>query len=331
MSSWVLVTGGAGYVGSHTVMALLGAGYRVVVVDDLSLGHRASLPLEEVELVEGDVRDAAALDRACRGRDVVAALHFAANSQVGESMLDPLRYLGDNVEGAIALLRACERHGIDKLVLSSTAAVYGAPEAMPIEESARLAPTSPYGESKLMIERMLAWQARQKGLRWAALRYFNAAGADPSGERGEHHDPETHLVPIVLQVAAGTRKEVAVFGDDYDTRDGTCIRDYVHVSDLADAHVRALAALDSHDRIEVNLGTSHGASVNEIIELAREVTGHPVPSRIAMRRPGDPPVLVASNHRAKELLGWAPQRDLRAIIETAWNWHRSHPEGFEGG
>jgi len=323
----VLVTGGAGYVGSHTVLALLAAGYRVVVIDDLSRGHRAALP-SEVELVVADLRDEDALERALHGRELSAVLHFAANSMVSESIEDPSLYLGDNVEAAACLLAAVQRHGIPKVVLSSTASVFGSPDRVPIDEDVPCVPDNPYGESKLMVERMLAARGQSDGLRWSALRYFNAAGADPGGVLGEDHTPETHLIPIVMQVALGQRSHIDIFGDDYDTADGTCVRDYVHVNDLAAAHLSALDAMDEQPALTINLGTGRGSSVREVVDMVRQVTGHAIPERIAARREGDPPNLVTSYARAKRELGWEPRHDLRSIIETAWRWHAAHPDGY---
>jgi UDP-glucose 4-epimerase len=323
----VLVTGGAGYVGSHTVLALLAAGYRVVVIDDLVRGHRAALP-SEVELVVADLRDGDALERALHGRKLSAVLHFAAHSMVSESIEHPSLYLGDNVEAATCLLAAVQRHGIPKVVLSSTASVFGSPKSVPIDEDTACVPDNPYGESKLMVERLLAARGKSDGLRWSALRYFNAAGADPAGALGEDHTPETHLIPIVMQVALGQRSHIDIFGDDYDTADGTCVRDYVHVSDLAEAHLSALDAMDEQPTLAINLGSGSGSSVREVIDMARQVTGHAIPEKIATRRPGDPPTLVTSYARAKRVLGWEPHHDLRSIIETAWRWHAAHPDGY---
>jgi UDP-glucose 4-epimerase len=312
----VLVTGGAGYVGSHTVLELRRSGFEVVVLDDLSTGHREAVP-DGVELRVASLADRAAVDALLGSRRFDAILHFAARSLVPESMRDPMLYLGDNVENAIGLIRAALRHGVDKFVLSSTANLFGEPERIPIDEAEPIVPGSPYGESKHLIERILRWT----GMRFAALRYFNAAGADPEGRTGEDHSPETHLIPIVLSVALGMRPHLEIFGDDYPTPDGTAIRDYVHVSDLARAHVLALEALDRHGSLELNLGSGSGFSVREVVEMARAVTGREIPVAIAGRRPGDPAVLVASRERARALLGWEPEHDLRSILETAWRWH----------
>jgi len=324
----ILVTGGAGYVGSHTVAALIEAGAEVIVIDDLSTGHRAALPTD-VELVSGDLRDEAAVARAFAGGAIDAVLHFAARSIVPESLREPLAYLEANVGGAYALLRAVLDRGVGRFVLSSTAAVYGEPSLDLIGEDAPLSPTNPYGESKLAIERTLDWLGRAHGLRWAALRYFNAAGASPDGQLGEDHRPETHLVPIVLEAARGKREAVQIYGTDYPTPDGTCVRDYVHVCDLADAHLAALDALERHQQLVLNLGCGEGRSVRQIVEMAREVTGQPIPTIDAPRRLGDPPVLVADPSRAERVLGWkATRSDPRTIIESAWRFHRRHPDGY---
>ena len=329
MARRILVTGGAGYVGSHAVRALLGAGCDVVVLDDLSTGHRAAVS-SEVELIVGDVRDEAAVERAFSGRGLDAVFHFAARSIVPDSVRDPLGYLDGNIGGAHAILRAALAHDVERFVLSSTAAVYGEPEVALIDEEQPLAPTNPYGESKLVIERTLSWLGKAHGLRWAALRYFNAAGASSDGSIGEDHRPETHLVPIVLEVARGRREAVYVFGTDYDTPDGTCVRDYVHVCDLADAHLAALDALENEAQLVLNLGCGVGRSVREIVKVAREVTGKAIATIDAPRRGGDPPVLVANPSRAQKVLGWKARRsDPRTILETAWRFHTRHPDGYK--
>jgi UDP-glucose-4-epimerase GalE len=316
----VLVTGGAGYIGSHTAKALARAGYQVVVFDNLLHGHRWAVKWGPLE--EGDLNDGASLDRVFQSYPIDAVLHFAASIAVGESMNDPLGYFRNNTGGSLELLRAMDRHGTGRIVFSSTAAVYGTPERTPIPEGAAQRPENPYGESKLMIERMLAWMGARKGWQWASLRYFNAAGADPDGELGEDHDPETHLIPLVLDAVAGARGPVKVFGSDYPTPDGTCIRDYIHVSDLADAHVAALRRLERGQGSGTwNLGTGQGHSVREVLEMAQRISGKPVPSAASPRRPGDAPVLVADPARALQDLGWAPRRSsLEEIIRTAWNW-----------
>ncbi len=312
----VLVTGGAGFIGSTTAAALLAAGHAVTVLDDLSSGHRAAVP-GEARFVQAGVTDVDALERVLRAEPVDACIHFAALIEAGESMRAPERYFAVNTAGAATLLGALLDHGVPRFVLSSTAAVYGEPSAVPVSESEPLEPTNAYGESKLLVERMLAWHHRVHGLRYAALRYFNAAGATPG--RPERHDPETHLIPLVLGVAAGRRDHVAVYGTDYPTHDGTAVRDYVHVADLAAAHVLAVEQLDRHGRLTVNLGNGRGASVLEVIAAARAVTGHGIPVVEGPRRQGDPAVLVASSERAERLLGWKPRHPaLRDIVADAW-------------
>ncbi len=329
MTRTVLVTGGAGYVGSHAAALLLERGFRVDVLDNLQTGHRAAVP-EGAGFLEIDLADEAAVDAAVAGGGYDAVLHFAANSLVGESMSEPFRYLGDNVANAVNLLRAMVRHGVTRFVLSSTANLFDDPPGMPIDEDTPVRPGSPYGESKYIIERILDWADAIHGIRYAALRYFNAAGADPGGSRGEDHRPETHLIPIVLQVALGQRPHVEIFGADYPTADGTCVRDFVHVVDLAEAHVLALDALDRGSR-RYNLGTGKGYSVRQVIETARAITGAEIPVKTGPRRPGDPPALVADSKRISAELGWRPRFDgLEPILETAWNWHRTHPNGYGG-
>ncbi|MEX1177521.1 MAG: UDP-glucose 4-epimerase GalE, partial [Nitriliruptor sp.] len=313
----VLVTGGAGFIGATTSAALLEAGHEVVVVDDLSRGHRDAVPAG-AELVVADVTDREVIGPIVRGRGFDACLHFAALIEAGESMREPERFFAVNTAGSATLLAALREAGVERFVLSSTAAVYGDPDRTPIAEDDALAPNNPYGESKLLVERMLTWHHRIHGLRYAALRYFNAAGATPG--RPERHEPETHLIPLVLQVARGQRDHIAVFGDDYDTPDGTCVRDYIHVVDLADAHVRAIERLDDHPQLICNLGNGAGFSVLEVVESARRVTGHAIPAELAARRPGDAAQLVASSARARQLLGWTPQHtDLDAIVADAWD------------
>ena len=327
MTRAVLVTGGAGYVGSHTAALLLARGIRVDVLDDLRTGHRAAVP-EGAGFHRVDLADGAAVDAVVAAGGYQAVLHFAANSLVGESMTDPFRYLGDNVANAVNLLRAMVRHGVKRFVLSSTANLFDDPPALPIDEDSPVRPGSPYGESKYLIERILDWADAIHGVRFAALRYFNAAGADPDGLRGEDHRPETHLIPIVLQAALGQRPAVEIFGADYPTADGTCVRDFIHVVDLAEAHALALDALDRGSR-RYNLGTGHGYSVREVIETARAVTGIDIPVKAGPRRPGDPPALVADSRRIAAELGWRPRfAGLEPILETAWAWHKSHPDGY---
>ena len=323
----ILVTGGAGYIGSIVTEELINQGDAVIVFDNLYYGHRAAVH-PEATFIEGDLADRAAVKSLFATYDVDAVMHFASYTLVGESMEQPFMYLGDNVTNGLNLLQEAVAHGVRRLILSSTANLFDDPERMPIDEEERIVPGSPYGESKNILERMLNWLDRIYGFRYAALRYFNAAGASPSGERGEDHDPETHLIPLVLQVALGQRDKITIFGDDYPTRDGTCVRDYVHVTDLAQAHILALRALDEGSRT-YNLGNSHGATVKEVIETCRQVTGHPIPAEVGPRRPGDPAVLIASSAKIRRELGWKPRYpDLRTVVEHAWEWHRAHPQGY---
>lgn len=327
----ILVCGGAGYIGSHNVRALRACSEEVIVLDNLLTGHAASLP-QEVNFHRGDMRDAALLDAIFTAHPIEAVLHFAASSLVGESMERPLAYFNNNVHGMQMLLEAMQRHGVDKLVFSSTAAVYGEPDAIPITEDAPLRPGNPYGESKLMMERMMHWAAQAYGMKAAILRYFNVGGALPGGQIGEDHRPESHLVPLILQVALGKRPHLTLYGTDWPTPDGTCIRDYLDVMDLADAHLRALHWLRytaaPGQCLICNLGNGHGFSVLQMVEAARVVTGHPLPTHNGPRRAGDPARLVASAQRARKMLGWTAKADIQAIIASAWAWHQSHPEGF---
>ena len=321
----VCVTGGAGYVGSVVAEVLVARGHEVIVFDNLSTGHRDAIPAG-CKLVEGDVRDANALARVL-GDGVEAVLHFAALSVVADSMRRPLEYFDNNVTGTTTLVRAMQAHSIHRLVFSSTAAVYGTPEELPITEDAACSPENPYGWSKLTVEWMLAASRAAWGLSYVALRYFNAAGA--SSVCGEDHRPESHLIPIVLQAALGRRESVTVFGDDYPTRDGTCVRDYIHVSDLAVAHVLALDAMEKGFSGSLNLGSEHGFTVREVIDATQRVTGRPVRVANGSRRAGDPPALVASSRRAREVLGWSAQSSgLDAIIASALAWHLQNPEGY---
>jgi UDP-glucose 4-epimerase len=324
----VLVTGGAGYIGSHTVAALLEKGEDVVIADNLEQGHRAAVL--GGKLCVGDLRDADFLAQVFSKHDIEGVIHFAAHSLVGESMSDPGKYYHNNVYGTLCLLEQMKKSGVRHIVFSSTAATYGEPEQIPIRESDRTQPTNVYGETKLAMERMIHWFGNAHGIHSVSLRYFNAAGAHESGEIGEDHRPETHLIPLVLQVALGQRESIAVFGDDYPTEDGTCIRDYIHVSDLADAHLLALNRLRAGAGSAVyNLGNGKGYSVKQVIEKAREITGHAIPARMEARRAGDPAVLVASSERARQELGWTPKYEsLEAIIASAWKWHRAHPAGY---
>ncbi|RME76672.1 MAG: UDP-glucose 4-epimerase GalE, partial [Chloroflexi bacterium] len=321
----ILVTGGAGYIGSIVVEQLVEAGESVVVFDNLYQGHRAAVH-PQAEFVQGDLADREAVDAVMRDYRPEAIMHFASHTLVGESMQKPFLYLGENVTNGLNLLQSAVEHGVRRFILSSTANLFDDPERMPIDEQERIVPGSPYGESKFILERMLHWLDRIYDFRYAALRYFNAAGA--SKERGEDHNPELHLIPIVLQVALGKREQVKIFGDDYPTRDGTCVRDYIHVLDLAQAHILALRALDRGSRV-YNLGNGQGFTVKEVIETAREVTGHPIPAEVTARRPGDPAVLIASSDKIRRELGWEPRYPhLRDIIESAWRWHQAHPNGY---
>lgn len=324
----ILVIGGAGYIGSHNVHALVERGEDVVVLDNLVTGHRQAVH-PNARFYEGDLRSAADLDRVFSEQQIEAVMHFAAFSLVGESVVQPLKYFNNNVGGMQSLLEAMARHHVDRLVFSSTAAVYGEPERVPISEDDPKNPTNPYGESKLIMERMMRWAGEACGIRWVSLRYFNVGGALADGHIGEDHHPESHLIPLILQVPLGRRSHISIFGDDYPTRDGSCIRDYLHVMDLADAHIRALDYLKDGGRpLVCNLGNGQGFSVFEMVEAARKVTGHPVPAKVEGRRAGDPAQLVASSERARSVLGWQPRAGIEEIIASAWNWHVQHPQGF---
>jgi len=326
----VLVTGGAGYIGSHTVRALLQAGYPVVVYDNLSTGHRQAVA-ERASFVQGDIQDASVLEAVCRERQVSAVIHFAAASLVGESMTDPAKYYRNNVAGTLQLLQSLRRCGVNKLVFSSTAAVYGEPSVWPIQEDQPTQPTNVYGRTKLMIEEMLRDFDQAYGFRYVSLRYFNAAGAAENGSIGEDHTPETHLIPLVLKTALGQRERVQIYGTDYDTPDGTCIRDYIHVEDLATAHVLAVQQLLMGGASRMyNLGSESGFSVRQVIDTARTVTGRTIKVQETARRAGDPKALVASSEKIRTELGWNPQKsNLQTIVAAAWKWHASHPQGFE--
>ncbi len=327
MARRFLVTGGAGYVGGHLVAALVERGDTVVVLDNLRTGHRGAVP-PGVQLIVADLADTGTLDAVLADGPWHAVFHFASLSQVGESMRLPFRYLIDNAVNGMRLIEACVRHDIMRFVLSSTAALYGTPKSVPIPEDAPLDPESPYGDSKWMLERTLHWAERVHGLRFASLRYFNAAGADPVGRYGEDHRPETHLVPLVIDAALGRRGELDVYGDDYATPDGTCLRDYVHVTDLAEAHLLALDRLE-RGSITVNLGTGVGYSVLAVIGAVERVAARKVPYRICPRRAGDPAALVASSERARRDLGWRPRHtDLDEIVRTALHWREAHPHGY---
>jgi UDP-glucose 4-epimerase len=321
----ILVVGGAGYIGSHAVRSLQQAGHEVWVFDNLSQGHEAAAPAER--LIRGDLANRAALEVALDGRDAV--MHFAAFASVPESVGDPAKYYQNNLVGTLTLLDAMRATGVGRIVFSSTCAVYGVPEVVPITEDTPKQPINPYGFTKLAMERALADYARAYGLGYAALRYFNACGASSDATIGEDHHPETHLIPLVLQVALGQRESIAVFGTDYPTPDGTCVRDYIHVEDLADAHVRALERIEPGRGLTYNVGTGVGMSVRQVIEAARRVTGHPIPTVEHPRRPGDPPMLVASPQAIQRDLGWSPRfTAIGTIIASAWNWHSTHPNGY---
>lgn len=326
----ILVCGGAGYIGSHTVAALLEKGKEVIVFDNLYKGHKEAVP-SNVKLYVGDLRDGETLDKVFTENNIEAIIDFAADSLVGESVTQPLKYYNNNVYGTLCLLEKMTEYNIKNIVFSSTAATYGEPEKLPIEETDKTEPTNPYGETKLAVEKMLKWSDKAYGMRYTVLRYFNAAGAHESGKIGEDHQPETHLIPIILQVALGKRDKISLFGDDYDTPDGTNVRDYIHVSDLADAHILALERLmDGGDSRTFNLGNGKGFSNKEVVEVARKVTGHPIPAEMAPRRAGDPATLIASSDKAVEVLGWKPRfGDLETIIASAWKWHQGNPEGYK--
>lgn len=323
----ILVTGGAGYIGSHTVRYLQEKGEDVIVVDNLQTGHRDSVNVEKFYKI--DLRDSD-LDKVFKENNIEGVIHFAANSLVGVSVKEPLDYFDNNVYGTMCLLKAMMENNVDNIVFSSTAAVYGEPENAPILESDTTNPTNPYGETKLTMEKMMKWFDKAYKTRFVSLRYFNAAGARESGDIGEIHQPETHLIPLILQVPMGKRDKISIFGDDYNIPDGTCIRDYIHVWDLADAHYLAYKYLKENNPSEIfNLGSGNGFSVKEVIDVAREVTNCDIPAEVVDRREGDPAILVASSIKIKEKLGWNPQKtNLHEIIKDAWNFHQKHPNGY---
>lgn len=326
----VLVLGGAGYIGSHTVYELIDNGIDTVVIDNLETGFKEAVH-PSAAFYKGDLRDRAFLDKVLsKEKDIDAVIHFAANSQVGESMVNPLKYYDNNLCGTKVLLDALVAHGIDKIVFSSTAATYGEPETVPIRETDKTEPTNCYGETKLSMEKMFKWVGKAHRLRFVSLRYFNACGAHVSGKIGEAHNPETHLIPLILQVPNGQREHISVFGTDYPTKDGTCIRDYIHVTDLAQAHILAVKYLMAGKESNIfNLGNGVGFTVKEVIEMAEKVTGQSIKVVETERRAGDPAVLIASSEKAKNILGWNPKHNsLKEIIQTAWNWHQSHPHGY---
>ena len=325
----ILVAGGAGYIGSHMVALLAEKGIDTVVVDNLCTGHEQAVKVARKTYI-GDLRDTAFLNQVFSENEIDGVINFAAFSLVGESVSDPLKYYGNNVAGSHAMLTAMRDHGVKRIVFSSSAATYGEPEKQPIEETDRTDPTNPYGATKLAIEGMLKWCDKAYGIRYAALRYFNAAGANADASIGEDHSPESHLIPLVMKTALGQRSHIGIFGDDYPTADGTCVRDYIHVRDLAEAHLLALEYLEKNDESGIfNLGSGDGYSVKEIIETARRITGKEIPAKIEPRRAGDPSVLIASNKKAAAVLGWTPKRGLDEIIADAWAWHSSHPGGYE--
>ena len=325
----ILVLGGAGYIGSHTVYELIDSGTEVVVVDNLLTGFREAVH-PKAKFYEGDIRDRAFMDSVFEKEEIDGVIHFAASSQVGESMTNLLKYYNNNLCGTEILLESMVAHGIDKIVFSSTAATYGEPESIPILETDRTLPTNCYGETKLSMEKMFQWTSLAHNLRFVSLRYFNACGAHPNGLIGEAHNPETHLIPLILQVPNHQREFISIYGNDYDTKDGTCVRDYIHVNDLAQAHILAMKYLSEGGKSDIfNLGNGVGFTVKEVIETARRITGHSIPAREEARRAGDPSTLIASSEKAKQVLGWKPNYDdLSTIISTAWKWHKSHPDGY---
>ena len=325
----VLVLGGAGYIGSHTVYELIDKGEEVIIADNLQTGYMKAVH-PKAKFYKGDIRDKEFLDSLFQKEKPEAVIHFAANSLVGESMVDPLKYYDNNLYGTMVLLKSMVENKIGKIVFSSTAATYGEPENIPILETDKTEPSNTYGETKLAMEKLFKWVAQAHGIKYVSLRYFNACGAHKSGNIGEAHNPETHLIPLILQVPNNKRPEIKIFGDDYDTPDGTCIRDYIHVTDLAQAHILAVEYLLNGGKSDIfNLGNGVGYSVREVIETARKVTGHPIPAIETPRRAGDPARLVASSEKARTILGWNPcHAELEEIISSAWNWHKAHPNGY---
>lgn len=327
----ILVLGGAGYIGSHTVYELIDAGNQVVIIDNLETGYKKAVHPQAV-FYEGDLRNRAFVDSVLdKETDIDAVIHFAANSLVGESMTNPLKYYDNNLCGTKVLLESMVAHGLKRIVFSSTAATYGEPENVPILETDRTEPTNAYGETKLSMEKMFKWTDKAHGVKYVSLRYFNACGAHKSGTIGEAHNPESHLIPIILQVPNNKREYITIFGDDYDTKDGTCIRDYIHVTDLAKAHILSVEYLLKGGESNIfNLGSGIGFTVKEVVDMARKVTTHPIPAVFDERRAGDPAQLIASSEKAKRVLGWKPEHEnLEEIISSAWKWHKNHPNGYE--
>lgn len=326
----ILVVGGAGYIGSHAVHQLHDRGEKVVIIDNLETGNKQAIHAN-ASFYEGDIRDIDFLRSVFASESIDAVIHFAANSLVGESMENPLKYYDNNVHGTQMLLEAMVEYNVKNIVFSSTAATYGEPDTVPITEDMATNPANPYGETKLAIERMIEWADKAYGIKYVSLRYFNVAGARQTGEIGEDHDPETHLIPIILQAALNKRPSVTIYGDDYNTPDGTCIRDYIHVEDLIDAHLLALKYLQQGGKSEIfNLGSSQGFSVKELVDTARSITGKEIPAVIGPRRAGDPSTLIASSTKAREILGWNPARtSIEEIMKDAWNWHLTHPDGYK--
>lgn len=327
----ILVLGGAGYIGSHTVYELIDKGEDVVIIDNLETGYREAVH-EKARFYEGDIRNRAFVDSVLEKEKIDAVIHFAANSLVGESMTNPLKYYDNNLCGTKVLLESMVAHGVDKIVFSSTAATYGEPERVPILETDKTEPTNAYGETKLSMEKMFKWTGAAHNLRFVSLRYFNACGAHESAKIGEAHNPESHLIPLILQVPNGKRESIAIYGDDYDTIDGTCVRDYIHVTDLAQAHILAVKYLLNGNKSNIfNLGNGVGFTVKEVIDTARKVTNHEIKAVVSPRRAGDPAKLIASSEKAQTILGWKPEHaDLEEIIASAWKWHSTHPNGFGG-
>ena len=325
----ILVCGGAGYIGSHAVRQLIDRNEEVIIVDNLETGHEDAIH-PQAKFYKVDIRNEEELDNVFTENKIDEVIHFAANSLVGESMSNPLKYYNNNVHGTEVLLKVMIKHDVKKIVFSSTAATYGEPNNIPIIESDFTNPTNAYGETKLAMEKMMKWADVSHGVKYISLRYFNVAGAHESGEIGEDHNPETHLIPLILQVPLGKREFISIFGDDYDTHDGTCIRDYIHVTDLADAHILAVHKLREGSNSNIyNLGSGNGFTVKEMIEAARKVTGHPIPAKVCERRAGDPAKLVAASQKARTELGWEPKlENVEAMISSAWKWHQNHPDGF---